>query len=132
MRRVAISLSFVLAVLVSGVLAASVLADTPPPTTTTPTDTTTTTTTTAPVAVVPDGVTVGGVTVGGMAPDVAIQAVLTSFQRPVVLRIGKTKITVTPDLLGSTVPADTAVAKALTVRAEHDARPARLRRAAPR
>jgi lipoprotein-anchoring transpeptidase ErfK/SrfK len=116
MRRATISLSFFLAVLASGVLAASVLADTPPPTTTTPTDTTTTaTTTTTPAAVVPDGVTVGGVTVGGMAPDVAIQAVLTAFSRPVVLRIGKTKITVTPDLLGSTVSADTAVAKALTV-----------------
>ena len=32
-----------------------------------------------------------------------------------MLRIGDTTITVTPDLLGSSVPADTAVAKALTV-----------------
>ena len=115
-RRATLTLSVLLAALASGVLAASVLADTPPPTTTTPTDTTTTTgTTTAPAGVVPDGVTVGGVAVGGLAPDVAIQAVLTAFQRPVVLRIARTKITVTPDLLGSTVPADTAVAKALTV-----------------
>jgi lipoprotein-anchoring transpeptidase ErfK/SrfK len=44
-----------------------------------------------------------------------VQAVLAAFQRPVVLRIARTKISVTPDLLGTTVPADAAVAKALTV-----------------
>jgi len=109
-RRATISFSLLLAIVAAGVLAASVLADTAPPATTT-----TDTTTTAPAQVIPEGVTVGGVTVGGMAPDVAVQAVLQAFQRPVVLRIAKTKITVTPDLLGTTVPADTAVAKALTV-----------------
>jgi lipoprotein-anchoring transpeptidase ErfK/SrfK len=118
-RRSSITFSLLLAALVAGVLAASVLADTPPPTT--PTDTTTTattpatTTTTTTGQVIPDGVTVGGVPVGGMTSDLATQAVLTSFQRPVVLRIARTKITVTPALLGSTVSADTAIAKALTV-----------------
>ncbi|MCW2977764.1 MAG: L,D-transpeptidase family protein [Actinomycetia bacterium] len=122
-RRATITFAFLLAVLAAGVLAASVLADTPPPATTTTatttgtttTGTTTTGTTTIPAQVIPDGVTVGAVAVGGMAPDVAVQAVLTAFQRPVVLRIARTTISVTPDLLGATVPADSAVAKALTV-----------------
>jgi lipoprotein-anchoring transpeptidase ErfK/SrfK len=119
-RRSAATMSLVLACLAAGVLAASVLADTPPPTTTTttttPTDTTTTgTTTTAPATVIAGGVTVGGVAVGGLTPDVAVQAVLASFERPVVLRLEKTKISVTPDLLGTSVSADSAVAKALTV-----------------
>jgi lipoprotein-anchoring transpeptidase ErfK/SrfK len=118
-KRVTLSFSVLLAALAAGVLAASVLADTPPPTTTTTgttttPDTTTTGTTTVPAQVVPEGVTVGGVMVGGLASDAATQAVLTAFDRPVVLRIAKTRITVTPSLLGSTVPADTAVAKALT------------------
>jgi lipoprotein-anchoring transpeptidase ErfK/SrfK len=117
--------ALLLACLTAGVLSASVLADTAPPTTTT-TDTTTTgtttgttttppATTTTPAQVIPAGVTVAGVAVGGLAPDVAVQAVLTSFQRPVVLRIARTTISVTPDLLGTTIPADSAVAKALTV-----------------
>jgi vancomycin resistance protein YoaR len=116
-RRATATISLVLACLAAGVLAASVLADTPPPPppTTAPTDTTTTATTTAPAAVIADGVIVGGVAVGGLAPDLAVQAVLASFERPVVLRLEKTKISVTPDLLGTTVPADSAVAKALTV-----------------
>jgi lipoprotein-anchoring transpeptidase ErfK/SrfK len=113
-RRATATISLVLACLAAGVLAASVLADTPPPTTTT-TDTTTTGTTTAPATVIADGVTVGGVQVGGLAPDLAVQAVLASFERPVVLRLEKTKISVTPDLLGTTVSADSAIAKALTV-----------------
>jgi len=37
------------------------------------------------------------------------------FARPIALRLESTTITVTPELLGTTVPADTAVAKALTV-----------------
>jgi lipoprotein-anchoring transpeptidase ErfK/SrfK len=110
-RRVSVPFSLLLAALAAGVLAAAVLADTPAPTV--PTDTTTTTT--APAQVIPDGVTLGGVAVGGMAPDVAVQAVLAAFQRPVVLRIGRTKISVTPNLVGTAVPADSAVAKALTV-----------------
>ena len=107
-RRAATSFSLVLACLVAGALAASVLADTPPPTTTA-------TDTTPPAALIADGVTLGGVAVGGMATDAAVQAVLASFERPVVLRVERTTVSVTTDLLGTTVPADSAVAKALTV-----------------
>ncbi len=123
-RRAAITLATLLACLAAGVLAASVFADTAPPTTTATTTTTTTTTSTTPTttgtttttpAVIPPGVMVGGVAVGGLAPDAAVQAVLTSFQRPVILHIERTTISVTPDLLGTNVSADTAVAKALTV-----------------
>jgi lipoprotein-anchoring transpeptidase ErfK/SrfK len=110
-NRAGLSLTLLLAFLAAGILAASVLADTvPPPTTTAPTDTTTTT-----LQTVPDGVTLGGVPVGGLAQDAAVQALLQWFGRPVALRLERTTISVTTDLLGTTVPADTAVAKALTV-----------------
>ena len=95
--------------LAAGVFAAIALADTPPP----PTDTTTTTTTVP--AVVPDGVVLAGVAVGGLAPDVAAQAVTAAFDRPVTLRFERTKIQVSPSLLGVSVPVESAVAKALTV-----------------
>jgi lipoprotein-anchoring transpeptidase ErfK/SrfK len=114
MKRFALVLILLLA---AGVFAATVLADTPPPTTTTtttPTTTTPTTTTTTP-AVVPTGVTLAGVQIGGLAPDVATAAVLEAFEQPVILRFDKTTISVSPKLLGVTVPADVAVAKALTV-----------------
>jgi len=107
-NRTALSLSLLLAVLAAGLLAASVPADTPPPP---PTDTTTTVT----VASVPDGVTLGGVAVGGLAQDAAVEAVLQWFDRPLTLLAERTTISVTPDILGTTVPADVAVAKALTV-----------------
>ena len=97
--------------LAAGVFAAIALADTPPP----PTDTTTTTTTTTVPAVVPDGVVLAGVAVGGLAPDVAAQAVTAAFDRPVTLRFERTKIEVSPSLLGVSVPVESAVAKALTV-----------------
>jgi lipoprotein-anchoring transpeptidase ErfK/SrfK len=96
--------------LAAGIFAAIALADTPPPP---PTDTTTTTTTTA--TVVPDGVLLAGVAVGGLAPDVAAQAVTDAFDRPVTLRFERTKIQVSPSLLGVSVPVEAAVAKALTV-----------------
>jgi lipoprotein-anchoring transpeptidase ErfK/SrfK len=102
-----------LACLTAGVFAAAAFAeDTPPPTTTT--GTTTTTTTSAP-AVIPAGVTVGGVPVGGLTQDAAVQAVLAWFSRPVVIRLETTTISVTPELVGTTLVADTAVAKAFTV-----------------
>ena len=94
--------------LVAGVFAATVLADNPPP------QTDTTTTMPAP-AVVPPGVTLAGIQVGGLAPDAAALAVLQSFQQPVTLRFDQTNISVSPNLLGLSVPADAAVAKAMTV-----------------
>jgi lipoprotein-anchoring transpeptidase ErfK/SrfK len=107
MKRLALVLILLLA---AGVFAATVLADTPPPTTTT----TTTATTTSP-GVVPTGVTLAGVQIGGLAPDVATAAVLQAFEQPVILHFEKTTISVSPNLLGVTVPADAAVAKAMTV-----------------
>jgi lipoprotein-anchoring transpeptidase ErfK/SrfK len=109
-NRAGLSLSLLLAFVAAGVLAAAVLADTTPPPTTTATETTTT-----PVQIVPAGVTLGGVPVGGLAQDAAVQAVSQWFGRPLALRLESTTISVTPELLGTTVPADTAVAKALTV-----------------
>jgi lipoprotein-anchoring transpeptidase ErfK/SrfK len=64
---------------------------------------------------VPDGVTLGGVSVGGLAPDAATSVVLQRFSRPVVLKVGRTKVAVSPAALGAKIWADTAVAKALTV-----------------
>jgi lipoprotein-anchoring transpeptidase ErfK/SrfK len=109
MKRFALVLILLLA---AGVFAATVLADTPPPTTTT---TTTTTTITTTPGVVPTGVTLAGVQIGGLAPDVATAAVLDAFDQPVILRFDTTTISVSPKLLGVTVPADAAVAKAMTV-----------------
>jgi lipoprotein-anchoring transpeptidase ErfK/SrfK len=109
MKRFALVLILLLA---AGVFAATVLADTPPPTTTT---TTTATTTTTTPGVVPTGVTLAGVQIGGLAPGVATAAVLQAFEQPVILRFEKTTISVSPNLLGVTVPADAAVAKAMTV-----------------
>ena len=110
MKRFVLGLITLLA---AGVFAATVLADTPPPTDTT--TTTTTTTTPPPAALVPTGVTIAGVQIGGLAPDAATAAVLQAFQAPVTLRFEQTTISVSPDLLGVTVPADAAVARAMTV-----------------
>src|SRR4051812_10989089 len=108
LRCAAFALLLLVACAASGTLAASVLADTPPPTTPTDTTPTTTTTTVAP------GVTLGGVAVGGLTADAAVAAVQQSFDRPVLLLLGATTISIAPDLLGLRVAADTAVAKAMT------------------
>jgi lipoprotein-anchoring transpeptidase ErfK/SrfK len=86
---------------------APALADTPP-------GTTTTTTATATVATVPDGVVLGGVAIGGLTSDAATAAVLQHFSRPVLLKIGRTKVSVSPAALGVKIWADTAVAESLT------------------
>jgi len=85
----------VLVLLVALAAAAPAAADTPP--------------------LVPDGVTLGGVSVGGLAPDAATAVVLQRFSRPVVLKVGRTKVAVSPAALGAKIWADMAVAKALTV-----------------
>ena len=94
MKRLALLLS----VLVALTAAASAAADTPP---------------TSPV--VPDGVVLGGIPIGGLTSDAATALVMQRFSRPVVLKIGRQKLTVDPASLGVTIWADTAVAKALTV-----------------
>jgi lipoprotein-anchoring transpeptidase ErfK/SrfK len=103
-RRVALLLSVAAACAV----VAPARADTPPTTTTTGT-----TTTTTPAAVVPDGVVLGTVPVGGLTADEAAAAVTARFSRPVVLRVGRTKLSVTPAQLGARLYVDTAVAAAL-------------------
>ena len=94
MKRVALLVSMSFAC----VAALPAYADTPPP---------------APT--VPDGVVLGGVSIGGLTSDAATTAVLQRYSRPVVLEIGRTKVTVSPAALGVKIWADTAVAKALTV-----------------
>jgi len=108
MKRLGLALLPLLVAALAGVLAAAALADTPPPATTT------TDTTPAP-AVVADGVVLGGVAIGGMASDAAVQAVHAAFARPVVLRIGATRVIVQTGQFKVSVPAEAAVAKALTV-----------------
>lgn len=80
--------------------------------TTTGIDTTTTTagTTTEP-ALLPSGVTIGGVEVGGLAPAEATAAIQQSFARPIVLRYGRTTVTIAPTLLGARL----SVKRALTL-----------------
>ena len=71
----------------------------PPPTTTT---TTTTTPTIPRPTTIAAGVTVGGeVLVGGLSPAEATAAVKTFFARPLVLRLGKVTLAVTPKQLGA-------------------------------
>jgi lipoprotein-anchoring transpeptidase ErfK/SrfK len=83
---------------------------------TTPTTTTETTTTTSDVPLaVPTGVVLGDVAVGGLSAADAEQAVLARFSRPVRLRIGRVRLAVSPESLGVSLAADTAVEKALTV-----------------
>lgn len=108
MKRFRLIASSLLACVAAGMLAASVLAEDTPPTTGT-------TTTAPPPALIADGVTVGGVAVAGLTQEAAVEAVLGWFSRPVVIRAERTTIMVTPEVLGTTVGADAAVAKALTV-----------------
>jgi lipoprotein-anchoring transpeptidase ErfK/SrfK len=118
LNRLPLTLSILFSCLVAGLFAAVAFGDdtpVPPPTGTTTATTTTTTTTAATPAVIPPGVTIGGAAVGGMTPDAAVAAVRAWFGRPVLLRLARTTISVTPELVGTTVVADNAVAKALTV-----------------
>jgi len=64
---------------------------------------------------VPDGVVLGGIPIGGLTSDAATALVVQRFSRPVLLKIGRQKVSVDPASLGVTIWADTAVAKALTV-----------------
>jgi lipoprotein-anchoring transpeptidase ErfK/SrfK len=118
-NRTGVFLSLLAACVVAGVLAAFALAETvPPPGTTATTGTTTTTATTATTTtttlpgILPNGVTIGGVSVGGLTPSDATTVVQGSFDRPVVLRYGRTTILIEPALLGATAGVDRAVARA--------------------
>lgn len=64
-------------------------------------------------ATIPLGVTIGAVPVGGLTPEDATVAVQDAFARPLRLRLGATRISVTPDVLGATAGVDRAVQRAL-------------------
>jgi lipoprotein-anchoring transpeptidase ErfK/SrfK len=66
------------------------------------------------VPTIATGVAIGGVPVGGLTPDVASATVQQAFQSPVELRVGATRVLVTPDLLGATAAIEDAVAQAAT------------------
>ncbi|HXR11096.1 MAG TPA: L,D-transpeptidase [Gaiellaceae bacterium] len=104
-RRLRLVLPLLVVCALAGFLSAAVLADTPPTTTTT--DTTTTAAQT-----VPAGIVLGGVQVGGLTADDATSALTVRFSRPVVLRIGRTKVSVATGGLIK-LYTDTAVAAAL-------------------
>jgi L,D-transpeptidase-like protein/putative peptidoglycan binding protein len=81
--------------------------------TTTTTTTTTATTTPAPQRIAP-GVTIGGVRVGGLTPTEAYTAVRAAFERPLVIRVGKRRLAVSPERLGTVAYALKAVERAKT------------------
>jgi lipoprotein-anchoring transpeptidase ErfK/SrfK len=93
-KRVSLLLSLVAGILVAGVLASASAADDPP-------------------AWIPVGVTIGGVPVGGMAPEVATTVVQQAFATPLELKLGTTRILVTPDVLGAVPVVDKAIERAL-------------------
>jgi lipoprotein-anchoring transpeptidase ErfK/SrfK len=64
-------------------------------------------------AAIPLGVTIGGLEVGGLTTEAATAAVQQAFQAPLVLHLGATEITVTPDVLGAVPVIDKAVERAL-------------------
>ena len=64
-------------------------------------------------AAIPLGVTIGGVQVGGLTPEAATAAVQQAFQAPLVLHLGTTEISVTPDVLGAVPVIDKAIERAL-------------------
>ena len=71
----------------------------------------------ADVATIANGVTIGGTPVGGMTSDAATAAVESAFAQPLELSAHKTRILVTPDLLGATADVQGAVTAALTAAA---------------
>jgi lipoprotein-anchoring transpeptidase ErfK/SrfK len=68
---------------------------------------------TAPTGTIPTGVTIAGVPVGGLADADAAAAVQTAFDAPVELRIGSTRVLVTPDVLGATANVAKAIDRAV-------------------
>jgi len=73
---------------------------------------------TTPTGTIATGVTIAGVPVGGMAAADAVTAVQTAFDAPVELRIGGTRVLVTPDVLGATANVQKAVDRAVVAPAD--------------
>jgi lipoprotein-anchoring transpeptidase ErfK/SrfK len=106
--------------LVAGLLAAVVAAAATPGQTTTiattasePTTTTTTTGTTTTESTIAPGVTIGSVAVGGMTATEAYQAVTNVFERPLVLLVGRRRLTVPVGRFGAVAYALRSVNRAL-------------------
>lgn len=64
-------------------------------------------------AAIPVGVTIGGLEVGGLTTEAATAAVQQAFQAPLVLYLGATEISVTPEVLGAVPVIDKAIERAL-------------------
>lgn len=104
MKRLALAL--LLAAGAASAFALAALADGGTTTTTTetaPIATTAPETTTPAPATLPDGVTVDGVAVGGMTPTEAYLALQSSFQQPLHLVVGETRLAPTRAELGAVV-----------------------------
>jgi lipoprotein-anchoring transpeptidase ErfK/SrfK len=93
-KRVSALLSVAAGLAVAGILASAPAAADPPTT-------------------IPVGVTIGGVAVGGLAPDAATTIVEQAFQTPLELKLGSTRVLVTPDVLGAVPVVDKAIERAL-------------------
>jgi len=123
-KRPALTALLLVGCLLGGGLAAVVAAapgaigavlDTTATTASEPTVTLTTTTTTSTTAQrIAAGVTVGGVAVGGMTPTDAYTAVRNAFERPLVILVGKHRLTVSPEKLGAVAYALKAIDRAGT------------------
>src|SRR5437588_1692203 len=123
-KRPALTALLLVGCLLGGGLAAVVAAapgaigavlDTTATTASEPTVTLTTTTTTSTTAQrIAAGVTVGGVAVGGMTPTDAYTAVRNAFERPLVILVGKHRLTVSPEKLGAVAYALKAIDRAST------------------
>jgi lipoprotein-anchoring transpeptidase ErfK/SrfK len=99
----------------TGTTTGTTTAPPPPPTTTTTTTATTTTPTKPRPSTIAAGVTVAGqVLVGGLSPAEATAAVKAFFARPLVLRLGKVTLNVTPKQLGASAYVGDAVKHART------------------
>jgi lipoprotein-anchoring transpeptidase ErfK/SrfK len=116
-RRAALLLCTVTGLALGGALAAVVSAGPTPTQTTTTTGTTattTTSTTTTPATTIAGGVTIAGTPVGGMAAVDAARAVQIAFAAPIVLLVRRTRVVVSPDVLGATAAIERAVQRAAT------------------
>jgi lipoprotein-anchoring transpeptidase ErfK/SrfK len=106
MRRGVLIVAAALACLLAGLFSAAVLAANGPlgMLTTTTLPTTTPTTTTAPPApqLIAEGVTVAKIEVGGMTPAEAKVIVQTKFAEALVIRFGRTTVSISPTRLGAT------------------------------
>jgi lipoprotein-anchoring transpeptidase ErfK/SrfK len=106
MRRGVLIVAAALACLLAGLFSAAVLAANGPlgMLTTTTLPTTTPTTTTAPPApqLIAEGVTVAKIEVGGMTPAEAKAIVQTKFAEALVIRFGRTTVSISPTRLGAT------------------------------